>query len=102
MREIPVKLPLDLGDLDYEKIKLIVDKGSIVQISPNIPNKIFAYHFMTVVKVAKWGAEGYINVISQTSRDPCDVAYFRVKWEDLTLIGYARYSLGEAKEEEGE
>lgn len=61
----------------------------VVQLSPEVSNKMFACCFMTVSEPKPWGAQGYVQNAGSEGQ-----AYYRAKWEEMEFIGNAVWTVG--------
>lgn len=69
-----------------------LEKGDVVQLAPDGPNKLFAGCFMVVDEVRPWGAQGYVCVPQDKETMP-GKAYYRAQREDMVWIGKAEWVL---------
>jgi len=72
--------------------------GDVVQLSPDVGNPAFACCFMVVSEPKPWGAQGYVQALG-TREEPGGQAYYRAKWEEMEIAGYAIWVTGSAAEE---
>lgn len=71
--------------------------GEIVQLSPDIPNRMFAACFMVVTEPKPWGAQGYVQGLGEGGK-PAGQAYLRPAWEHMERTGgEAQWMVGEAE-----
>jgi hypothetical protein len=66
--------------------------GSIVQINPD--HKDFGGDFCIVTEVLAFGIQGYLALIYPESFKLTrykGIAYLRIKWEHIELVGYAEW-----------
>jgi hypothetical protein len=69
--------------------------GEIVQLSPDIPNRMFAGCFMVVTEPKSWGAQGYVQGLG-VNGGPAGQAYLRPTWEHMERTGgEAQWMVGE-------
>lgn len=64
--------------------------GDVVQLSPEVGNKMFAFAMMTVTEPKAWGAQGYVQALGEEG-SPGGQAYYRAKWEEMEFVGKAQW-----------
>lgn len=67
--------------------------GNVVQLSPDCGNPLFAMHFMVVETPKPWGAQGYVLMMGENKVIASfeGRAYYRAQWEEMELIGHAKW-----------
>lgn len=68
-------------------------KGMVVQLSPEVGNKMFACCMMTVSEVKEWGCQGYVQSLGHKG-EPGGQAYYRANWEEMEYVGKAVWEVG--------
>jgi hypothetical protein len=58
-----------------------LQKGEVVQISPEYPDPCFGGCFLVVTEPKSFGAMGYISGVGQTKDEPGGIYWLRVKYE---------------------
>jgi len=66
-----------------------IKAGSVVQISPE-SGSAFAACFMIVTENKGWGLQGYIYGPAERGKKP-GLYYYRAEWNDIELIGHAKW-----------
>ena len=70
-----------------------VSVNDVVQLNPE--KDMFGGCYLTVTDVYPWGVQGYIEIPGQEG-----VAYLRVNFQDVELIGQAAWALERKDDEE--
>jgi hypothetical protein len=74
--------------------------GMVVQIDP-AHDPVFGGHFMVVTEPKTWGTQGYCLVFP-TGEKPPGRAYYRCKFENMELIGFATWISYDEGDDDGE
>ena len=69
-----------------------VKVGSVVQLSPDTTNPMFACCMLTVTEVKNWGVQGFVQGLGEGGK-PGGQAFYRAKWSDFELVGTAVWSI---------
>jgi hypothetical protein len=62
--------------------------GDVVQLSPNVKNRMFAGCFMVISEPKQFGAQGYVQSLGENG-EPGGLAFYRASWEEMEFIGHA-------------
>ena len=77
-----------LRESQMEKRELEV--GDVVQLTPDVENKMFAGCFLTVTEPKPWGCQGYVQALGEDGK-PGGQAYLRPTWERMEFVGTAAF-----------
>lgn len=61
--------------------------GDIVQLTPDVRNRAFAGCLMVVTEPKSWGAQGYVQLVGDTTDAPGGQAYYRATWDEMEATG---------------
>lgn len=64
--------------------------GTVVQLSPDVGNPMFACCMLTVTESRPWGVQGYVQMTGEDSK-PGGQAYYRATWDEIALVGAAEW-----------
>lgn len=67
-----------------------LEKGDLVQLSPDVGNPAFAYCFMIVTEPKSFGAMGYIQSLG-TREGHGGQAYYRAKFSEMVKVGKSHW-----------
>jgi hypothetical protein len=67
-----------------------LERGDVVQLSPEVANPMFACCFMAVTEPKAWGAQGYVQMTGENGQQG-GAAYYRATWEEMEYIGRAEW-----------
>lgn len=67
-----------------------LERGDVVQLSPDVGNPMFACCMMTVTEPKPWGAQGYVQMTGENGL-PGGQAYYRATWDDMEYVGRAEW-----------
>lgn len=67
-----------------------LNEGSVVQLSPDVENPMFAACMLTVTEIKPWGVQGFVQALGEDGK-PGGQAYYRAKWEDIEYVGQAQW-----------
>jgi len=74
-----------------------LQKGMVVQMSPECRNPAFACCFMVVDEPKSWGCQGYFQGFG-TREEQGGQAYYRANWDEMELAGHAIWMVGNEEE----
>lgn len=56
-----------------------LNENSVVQLSPNTSNPMFAACMLTVTEIKPWGVQGFVQSLGEDGK-PGGQAYYRAEW----------------------
>lgn len=71
-----------------------LEKGAVVQMSPECRNPAFACCFMTITEVKTWGCQGYFQGFG-SREESGGQAYYRANWDEMEFVGQAAWVVGD-------
>jgi hypothetical protein len=69
-----------------------LERGDVVQLSPEVANRMFAYCLLTVTEPKAWGAQGYVQMTGENG-EPGGAAFYRATWDEMEYIGRAEWMI---------
>lgn len=63
-----------------------LEKGMVVQLSPEVKNPMFACCMMVISEPKVFGAQGYVQSLGADGK-PGGQAYYRAGWDEMELVG---------------
>jgi len=70
-----------------------LEPGDVVQLGPDVENKMFAYCMMTVTEAKPFGAQGYVQMTGENGK-PGGQAYYRAMWHQMEYVGHSAWMAG--------
>jgi len=74
------------------KPNAILEKGMVVQLSPNVGNPMFAGCMMIISEPKSFGAQGYVQAFGKNGK-PGGQAYYRATWDEMEYVGQAVWEI---------
>jgi hypothetical protein len=75
-----------------------LNPGDVVQINPSSKYTMFAGCFLTVTEPKAFGCQGYVQCLGGDGK-PGGQAFLRPRFEDIELIGKAKFVVDRLEEE---
>lgn len=65
---------------------MILAKGMVVQLSPDVGNPMFACCMMVITEPKTFGAQGYVQGLGEAGK-PGEQYYYRANWDEMEFVG---------------